>query len=223
MSIRLKVTFMLSVLGMISVGSGVYLFAALEEAERADDMVQGLAESASKIGEVVELINDIASQTNLLALNATIEAARAGEAGKGFAVVASEVGNLANQTAKATEEIAAQISGIQTATHGSVEAIKGISGTINDINQIAATIASAIEEQGAATQEIARNVEQAASGTQEVTSNITGVAKEVSGTGEAAGRVQSSAGDLTELSQRLANSVQEFLSGVRSEGNDKAA
>jgi methyl-accepting chemotaxis protein len=201
--------------------SSVIASGAVEEAGKADEMVQGLAESASKIGEVVELINDIASQTNLLALNATIEAARAGEAGKGFAVVASEVGNLANQTAKATEEISAQISDIQSATDGSVEAIQGISGTIGNINQIASTIAAAIEEQGAATQEIARNVEQAAAGTQEVTSNITGVAQEVNGTGDAAGRVQSSASDLNNLSKQLASSVDDFLSGVRSEKKDK--
>jgi len=193
---------------------------AVDEARKTNDQVKGLAEAATKIGEVVELINDIASQTNLLALNATIEAARAGEAGKGFAVVASEVGNLATQTAKATEEISSQIAGIQSATNGSVEAIQGISDIIGEINQIASGVAAAVEEQGAATQEIARNVEQAASGTQEVTNNITTVAAEVDGTGEAAGRVQNSAGDLTELSNQLANSVQSFLSNVRTDSDD---
>lgn len=190
---------------------------AVVEAQKTNEMVQGLAEAAGKIGEVVELINDIASQTNLLALNATIEAARAGEAGKGFAVVASEVGNLATQTAKATEEISTQIAGIQTATNGSVEAIQGISSTISELNEIASGVAAAVEEQGAATQEIARNVEQAASGTQEVTNNITTVASEVDGTGEAAGRVQVSAGDLTKLSDQLANTVQGFLANVRTD------
>ena len=131
--------------------------------------------------------------------------------------VASEVGNLATQTAKATEEISTQIAGIQTATNGSVEAIQGISSTISELNEIASGVAAAVEEQGAATQEIARNVEQAASGTQEVTNNITTVASEVDGTGEAAGRVQVSAGDLTKLSDQLANTVQGFLANVRTD------
>ena len=134
---------------------------AVHEAERDQRQGAGLAEAAQKIGDVVKLINDIAGQTNLLALNATIEAARAGEAGKGFAVVASEVKSLASQTAKATEEIASQIKSIQAATGDSVEAIKAIGDTIGRINEIATTIASAVEEQGAATQEIARNVQQA--------------------------------------------------------------
>src|SRR5690606_3955923 len=119
-----------------------------------NQQVQGLADAAQRIGEVVQLITDIASQTNLLALNATIEAARAGEAGKGFAVVASEVKNLANETAKATDEITGQIAGIQQATKAAVEAIRSIGQTISQINEIATTIASAVEEQGAATQEI---------------------------------------------------------------------
>jgi methyl-accepting chemotaxis protein len=125
-------------------------------------MIHGLAESAGKIGEVVKLINDIASQTNLLALNATIEAARAGEAGKGFAVVAGEVKNLANQTARATKEISDQISAVQTGTKSAVTAIQGIGGTIARISEIASAIASAVEEQGAATHEISSNVQQAA-------------------------------------------------------------
>lgn len=140
---------------------------AVEQAERTNDQVKSLAEAAEKIGEVVKLISDIANQTNLLALNATIEAARAGEAGKGFAVVASEVKNLATQTAKATEEIGAQIGAIQGATTSSVTAIQGISTIIGEINNVATSIASAVEEQGAATREIARNIQQAATGTQD--------------------------------------------------------
>ncbi|MBE0529667.1 MAG: HAMP domain-containing protein, partial [Rhodospirillales bacterium] len=142
--------------------------AAVSEAEQTNVKVQGLAQAANKIGEVVALITDIAEQTNLLALNATIEAARAGDAGKGFAVVASEVKNLANQTAKATDEIGAQIAGIQAATQEAVAAIDSITKTISKINEVNSGVASAVEEQGAATQEIARNVEQAAAGTQEV-------------------------------------------------------
>ena len=137
----------------------------MAEAEKTNDTVRSLSEAGQKIGDVVQLINDIASQTNLLALNATIEAARAGEAGKGFAVVASEVKNLATQTSKATDEIATQISGIQSATEESVSAISSINAVIEEINNIAASVASAVEEQGAATDEIARSVEQAAAGT----------------------------------------------------------
>jgi methyl-accepting chemotaxis protein len=134
---------------------------AVTQASDTRESIQGMAEMAQKIGAVVTMINDIASQTNLLALNATIEAARAGEAGKGFAVVASEVKNLANQTAKATEEISGQIGGVQQATEGSVRAIEAISATIGRVSEIATTIAAAVEEQGAATREIARNVQQA--------------------------------------------------------------
>jgi methyl-accepting chemotaxis protein len=188
---------------------------AVHEAERADEMVQGLATSANKIGEVVELITDIADQTNLLALNATIEAARAGEAGKGFAVVASEVKNLANQTAKATEEISSQIGGIQGATKDSVHAIQGISKTIGEISEIAAAIAAAVEEQGAATQEIARNVEQASAGTSDVTTNITSVNTAADETGQAANEVLSAAGSLTMQSDKLSTEVTEFLEGLK--------
>ncbi|MHB1206828.1 MAG: methyl-accepting chemotaxis protein, partial [Rhodospirillaceae bacterium] len=169
---------------------------AVEEANLTKDMVRGLDEAAGRIGKVVALITDIAEQTNLLALNATIEAARAGEAGKGFAVVASEVKNLANQTAKATEEIGGQISGIQQATKLSVEAIERIFKTIENVNQISTTIASAVEEQGAATQEIARNVEQAAAGTQEVSSNISGVTQAAGETGQVATQVLGAAQEL---------------------------
>ncbi|MBT3237618.1 MAG: methyl-accepting chemotaxis protein [Rhodospirillaceae bacterium] len=188
---------------------------AVTETERTNNEVQGLAVAAQKIGEVVELISDIAEQTNLLALNATIEAARAGDAGKGFAVVASEVKNLANQTAKATEEISAQIGGIQGATQGAVDAIGGISGIIDEINEITSAIAAAVEEQGAATQEIARNVEQASAGTSEVTTNISGVNQAADDTGEAATEVLSAVNSLTEQSDMLSKQVSEFLRDIK--------
>jgi len=188
---------------------------AVSEAGKANDMIQGLLGASQKIGEVVALINDIADQTNLLALNATIEAARAGEAGKGFAVVAAEVKNLATQTAKATEEIGAQITGVQEATQDAVKAIGSIGKTINEIDQIATTIASAVQEQGAATQEIARNVEEAAKGTQEVSSNIGGVTHAANGTGAAANKVSVAAGALTGESSKLRNVVEQFLSGIK--------
>jgi len=188
---------------------------AVTEAGQTDQKVQGLADSAQKIGEVVTLIQDIAAQTNLLALNATIEAARAGEAGKGFAVVASEVKSLATQTAKATEEIAGQIGAIQGATKQSVEAIKGIGHTITQINEISTTIASAVEEQGAATQEIARNVQQAAKGTEEVSENISGVTKAAGETGAAATQVLGAAGELAKQAETLREQVDAFLSKVR--------
>ena len=189
--------------------------AAVTEAERTNVKVQGLAQAANKIGEVVALITDIAEQTNLLALNATIEAARAGDAGKGFAVVASEVKNLANQTAKATDEIGAQITGIQTATKDAVAAIESISKTISKINEVNAGVASAVEEQGAATQEIARNVEQAASGTQEVSSNIGGVSQAANETGAAAEQIKGAAAELSQQSEHLRVEVDKFLAEVR--------
>src|SRR5690606_8403400 len=155
------------------------------------------------------------SQTNLLALNATIEAARAGEAGKGFAVVASEVKNLANETAKATDEITGQIAGIQQATRDAVDAIQAIGETIGRINEIATTIASAVEEQGAATQEIARNVQQAAAGTQEVSSNIAGVTQAAGDTGSAASQMLAASGELARQGDVLSDEVGKFLQAVR--------
>ncbi len=189
---------------------------AVKAAEQADEMVQGLAMSAQKIGEVVELITDIADQTNLLALNATIEAARAGEAGKGFAVVASEVKNLANQTAKATEEISSQIGGIQGATADSVKAIQGITKTIGEISEISTAISAAVEQQGAATSEIARNVEQAASGTNDVSSNIGSVTEAASEAGQSAEQVLNAANELSQQSEKLKAEVDKFMAQVRS-------
>lgn len=189
--------------------------AAVAEVEDTNVKVQGLSEAANKIGEVVSLISDIAEQTNLLALNATIESARAGEAGKGFAVVASEVKNLANQTAKATEEISDQIGSIQAATKEAVVAIESIGGTINKMSEISSTISVAVEEQGAATQEIARNVEQAASGTNEVSSNITEVTQAAGQTGESAKDVLSAAGELSKQSEVLSAEMDTFLVEIR--------
>ncbi len=188
---------------------------AVSEAEAANGTVQGLADAAQKIGEVVSLINDIASQTNLLALNATIEAARAGEAGKGFAVVASEVKTLASQTAKATEEISAQIVGIQQESTDTVTAIEGIRAVITDVNEVTSAIAAAVEEQGAATQEIARNVQEAATGTQEVSSNISGVTEAASETGQAANQVLTASEELVQQAATLRQEVETFLNGVK--------
>ncbi len=188
---------------------------AVGQANHTNTTIQGLATAAQKIGEVVKLISDIAGQTNLLALNATIEAARAGEAGKGFAVVASEVKALANQTAKATDEIGQQIAAIQAATANSVDAIGGIADTIGRINEIATAIASAVEEQGAATQEIARNVQQAAAGTRDVAENIGGVTQAAGETGSIAGTVLTAAEQLTEQSSLLAQKVAGVVAGIR--------
>ncbi|MET4389632.1 methyl-accepting chemotaxis protein [Bradyrhizobium sp. F1.4.3] len=188
---------------------------AVGQARITTERVSELSMAATRIGNVVELINTIAGQTNLLALNATIEAARAGEAGRGFAVVASEVKALAEQTAKATGEIGQQIASIQTATEQSVGAIKDISGTIEKLSEISSTIAAAVEEQGAATQEISRNVAQAAQGTEQVSSNIADVQRGASETGSASSQVLSAAQMLSGDSDRLKLEVGRFLDSVR--------
>jgi len=188
---------------------------AVEQAQKTNARVAELSKAASRIGDVVELINTIAGQTNLLALNATIEAARAGEAGRGFAVVASEVKVLAEQTAKATDEISQQISGIQAATQESVGAIKEIGDTIGRMSEISSTIAAAVEEQGAATQEISRNIQHAAQGTSQVSSNITDVQHGASETGSASSQVHSAARSLSGESNRLKLEVGKFLDTVR--------
>ncbi|HEY8338112.1 MAG TPA: methyl-accepting chemotaxis protein [Tardiphaga sp.] len=188
---------------------------AVSQARATNDRVGELAKAAARIGDVVELINTIAGQTNLLALNATIEAARAGDAGRGFAVVASEVKALAEQTARATGEISLQISGIQSATQQSVDAIREIGNTIGRMSEISSTIASAVEEQGAATREISRNVQQAAHGTLQVSSNITDVQRGASETGTASSQVLSAAQSLSSESSRLKLEVGNFLNAVR--------
>ncbi len=188
---------------------------AVTESDTTSALIQDLSAAVSRIGDVVSLISTIASQTNLLALNATIEAARAGEAGRGFAVVAAEVKELANQTARATEEISGQIGHIQGATGQAVAAIGSITTRIRDINTVAAAIAAAVEQQGAATQEIVRNVAQASAGTNEVTGNITGVAQAAEETGAAASQVLGAAGELSRQSEHLSAEVQRFLGTVR--------
>ena len=188
---------------------------AVVQASRTNERVGELSKAAARIGDVVELISTIAGQTNLLALNATIEAARAGEAGRGFAVVASEVKALAEQTAKATGEIAQQVSSIQAATEESVGSIREISGTIERLSEISSTVAAAVEEQGAATQEISRNVQQAAQGTQRVSANIGDVQLGASETGSASSQVLSSARTLSTDSSRLKLEVNKFLNSVR--------
>jgi methyl-accepting chemotaxis protein len=188
---------------------------AVSQAAKTDDRITKLAQAASRIGDVTQLITSIAEQTNLLALNATIEAARAGAAGKGFAVVAQEVKQLASQTAKATSEISAQIAEMQSATHESVGAIKEIGGTIRRISEIATTIASAVEEQGAATQEITRNIQQAAHGTTQVAGNISEVRNGAASTGTASAEVLASAKALADQSGRLKTEVGKFLATVR--------
>jgi methyl-accepting chemotaxis protein len=188
---------------------------AVQDAQRTDSIVQQLASTAEKIGNVIALINSVAGQTNLLALNATIEAARAGEAGKGFAVVASEVKELANQTAKATDEISTQIASVQQATREAVGAIQTITQTIGEMSQISVAIAAAMEEQGAATGEIARNVQEAARGTEHVTGNISDVRRGAGETGAAATQVLSAAQELARHSNSLGDEVGHFLRGVK--------
>ena len=189
--------------------------AAVDQAHITNDRVGELSKAAGRIGDVVELINTIAGQTNLLALNATIEAARAGEAGRGFAVVASEVKALAEQTAKATGEISQQISGIQSATQESVNAIREISSTIEKLSEVSSTIAAAVEQQGAATHEISRNVQQASQGTHQVSCNITDVQRGAGETGSASSQVLSAAQMLSSDSNRLKLEVSRFLDSVR--------
>ncbi|GGI25745.1 MULTISPECIES: methyl-accepting chemotaxis protein [Bradyrhizobium] len=188
---------------------------AVLQAGRTNEHVAELAKAARRIGDVVELISQIASQTNLLALNATIEAARAGEAGRGFAVVASEVKALAEQTAKATDEIGQQITGIQSATQDSVGAIKSIGDTIGRMSEIASTIAAAVEEQGAATREISRNVQQAAHGTRQVSASIVDVQRGASETETASFNVLAAAKSLSGESNRLETEVATFLEAIR--------
>ncbi|UEM21643.1 methyl-accepting chemotaxis protein [Skermanella mucosa] len=189
---------------------------AADEAARTDGTVQGLAAAADRIGDIVRMIQDIAGRTNLLALNATIEAARAGDAGKGFAIVASEVKNLATQTGKATEEIAAQIAHIQATTGQAVEAIRSITATIAQVSEITLTVAGAVGQQSAATAEIARNVDQASSGTHEVCAGISGVTKAARETGRTAGQLLDAALDLSRQSETLRGQVDHFIGEVRS-------
>ena len=195
--------------------SNVIASKAVADAERTNATVQVLSSGAEKIGEVVQLIHSIAAQTNLLALNATIEAARAGDAGRGFAVVASEVKALATQTAKATEEISAQVAAMQSTTSDAVASIGGITETITRMSEITLNISSAVEEQGAATREIARNIQSVAAGSAEISDHIGGVSAAASATGDAASVVLTSARDLDQQSGMLRSAVDEFLGKVR--------
>ena len=188
---------------------------AVAEAGATDATMQGLADNASRISVVVDLIQVIASQTNLLALNATIEAARAGEAGRGFAVVASEVKSLANQTAKATEEIRLQIANMQAVTTSAVNAIRNIGQTIGEINDVTTAIAAAVEEQGAATREIARNIQHAAGGTTEVSGNIAGVSAASAEAGAAAADVLNASAALRREAEGLRGEIDAFLVSIR--------
>jgi len=188
---------------------------AVADAERTNATVQALSTGAEKIGEVVKLIHSIAAQTNLLALNATIEAARAGESGRGFAVVASEVKALANQTAKATEEISAQVAAMQASTGEAVTSIGGITATIAQMSEITVSISAAIDQQGDATREIARNIQQVAAGSSEISAHIGGVTTAAAATGTAASDVLSNARELDTQSGMLRNAVDEFLQKVR--------
>jgi methyl-accepting chemotaxis protein len=188
---------------------------AVRDADETTTKMHRLADAAQKIGAVVELINNIAAQTNLLALNATIEAARAGEAGRGFAVVAQEVKSLAEQTAKATAEIADQVGDIQSSTAESVMAIGTITTVIKSLSEISAAISAAVEEQGAATNEISRSVQEAANGTSEVSSNISAITRLAGETGAASAEVLASASELSQQSEKLRMEVDKFLATVK--------
>jgi methyl-accepting chemotaxis protein len=188
---------------------------AVENVEKTSSQMEELAQTADKVGEVVSMISDIAEQTNLLALNATIESARAGEAGKGFAVVASEVKALANETAKATEDIAEHIQKIQAATKGAVTSIGDIRTVVKQLEETSTVIAAAMEEQGATTQEISRNVQEAATGTKEVSSSIVGVTQASQEAGAASGQVTSAASELSQQSELMKSEVEKFLKQVR--------
>ncbi|MCW9033893.1 MAG: methyl-accepting chemotaxis protein [Alphaproteobacteria bacterium] len=188
---------------------------ASNKAEETNSVIHSLDGAASKIGQVVSMIQDIAEQTNLLALNATIEAARAGEAGKGFAVVASEVKNLANQTAKATDEVSNQINTIQTETDKAVQSIGGITETINDVNSAASAIAAAVEEQNAAIQEISRSVQEVSRGSQEISSNITSVSHDADQTLTSATDVKSATSELVSSVKSMEQTLEHFIADIR--------